>query len=378
MACLMLVFIVILTTVSKVTSFHCSDQQLPASGDDDLQQVTTLYYCLVDNCTIRRLDTGEKLDIAYTTDSFVVTTPTDGHTATLIAKDEKVYPCDGYTTIGVVLVMLMIIPSILLAVSALVVAITLMFKELHTLFGYLLMLYNIAVVCFCVTGLSVVVIEHLVAVNFPSICYIISIAYALTGVSVEVFGTCILHSFAYIMYCSEKLRRIEPEDRKCWAKYYTIYYFMTIIIVMLSMVGYDIARDNINGIILPNGHCIYIGRNVHDTLQISVTASGINKMIQLVLFITYLYYTYQSNKDISNPTILERQQSLLHKIGLAMGAVVGLTYIIFAIVATIQVPALIFIVLVFCLAITQQCTVIVIFLCSKKMRRKYVKCLSKD
>jgi len=54
MAYLTLLFIVILTTVSKVTLLYCSDQQLPASGDDDLQQVTTLHYCQVDNCTIRR------------------------------------------------------------------------------------------------------------------------------------------------------------------------------------------------------------------------------------------------------------------------------------------------------------------------------------
>jgi len=35
MAYLTLLFIVILATVSKVTSLHCSDQQLPASDDDD-------------------------------------------------------------------------------------------------------------------------------------------------------------------------------------------------------------------------------------------------------------------------------------------------------------------------------------------------------
>ena len=44
-----LIFVITLTTVSKVTSLHCSDQQLPASGDDDLQQVTSLQYCQVDN-----------------------------------------------------------------------------------------------------------------------------------------------------------------------------------------------------------------------------------------------------------------------------------------------------------------------------------------
>jgi len=157
-----------------------------------------------------------------------------------------------------------------------------------------------------------------------------------------VIGTCILHSFAYIMYCSEKLRRIEPEDRKRWAKYYTIYCLTTIIFVTLCIVSYDIAGDNINGIIRPNGHCIYIGKRVYDTVWISITAAGINKVIQLVLFITYLYYSYLLNNNISNPIILGRRQSLLHKIGLAMGSVVGLSYIMFAIAVTIKVDLLTF------------------------------------
>ena len=93
MACLTLLFIVILTTVSKVTSLHCSDQQLPPSGDDDLQQVTTLQYCLVDHCTIMKINTGEKLDIVYTTDSLTVTTPTDGHTSEVITRLENELLC---------------------------------------------------------------------------------------------------------------------------------------------------------------------------------------------------------------------------------------------------------------------------------------------
>ena len=51
-------------------------QQLPASGDDHLQQVTTLQYCLLDNCTIMMIETGKELDIVYTTDSLIVTIPT--------------------------------------------------------------------------------------------------------------------------------------------------------------------------------------------------------------------------------------------------------------------------------------------------------------
>jgi len=180
------------------------------------------------------------------------------------------------------------------------------------------------------------------------------------------------------VYCSEKLRTIEPEDRKRWAKYYALYYLTIVVFVMLCIISYDIARDNINSIIQPDGHCIYIGKHIHDTLRISITVSGINKIIQLVLFISYLYYTYQLNKDISNPAILESQQSLFHKISLAMGAVVGLSYMMIAIVVTIEVDLLAFSLLTSSLTTAQQCTVFSIFLCSKKMCCKYEKCLLKD
>ena len=56
MVCTALLFIVTLTAVSVVASFHCSNQQLLASGDDDIQQVTTLHYC-----TIIMIDTGHRL-----------------------------------------------------------------------------------------------------------------------------------------------------------------------------------------------------------------------------------------------------------------------------------------------------------------------------
>ena len=88
-----LFIIVLITSKVSLTSLYCSDQQLPASGDDDLQKVTTLQYCLVDNCTIMMIDTGEELDIVYTTDSLIVTTLTGGNTSVIIARLYKELPC---------------------------------------------------------------------------------------------------------------------------------------------------------------------------------------------------------------------------------------------------------------------------------------------
>ena len=77
-----------------------------------------------------------------------------------------------------------------------------------------------------------------------------------------------------------------------------------------------------------------------------------------MLFTTYLYYIYQISKDVTNPALLESQQSLLHKIGLAMGAVVGLVYIIIFATAKMKVTKLVFSSVLVCLSLAQLCTII--------------------
>ena len=76
MACSVLLTLLVLT-ISKAA--EAVDHQCPvagsASGMADFQQVTTVDYCVVDDCTIMRTDSGEELDIVYTTDSLLVVTP---------------------------------------------------------------------------------------------------------------------------------------------------------------------------------------------------------------------------------------------------------------------------------------------------------------
>ena len=220
--------------------------------------------------------------------------------------------------------------------------------------------------------------EFIISVNSHAVCYVISIASILSGISIDLYATCIFHHTVYIMYCSHKLRRITPEQSKRYFTYYIIYHLSTIMIVFLGMVGYDMVKDNYNSIILPNGHCIYTNRHQDDTCQIPIVIAGINKMAQLTLFIAYLCYIYQLNKDISNPVILERQQSLLHKIALAMGAVVGLSYMVYAVNVITRLDTVPYVALIASLFLVQQSVIIAIFLCSKKMRRKYRGCLAKE
>jgi len=83
MACTSLLSLLLLNSV------YCSDQD-PASGDDlpGPGEVTTVQYSFINNCTIMMADTGEKLNIAYTTSSLLVANPTDDITANVkIAKN---------------------------------------------------------------------------------------------------------------------------------------------------------------------------------------------------------------------------------------------------------------------------------------------------
>jgi len=63
----------------------------------------------------------------------------------------------------------------------------------------------------------------------------------------------------------------------------------------------------------------------HHELQSLLVAS---KIAQTVGFITYLYYMYRVSSDTRNLEIFKNKQPFLCKIGFAVGAVVGLMYIL--------------------------------------------------
>ena len=150
-----LLLIAILTVASGATPLYCSDVQSPASGsghNTDLSQVTTLQYCIIDNCTIMRIDTGQQLDIVYTTESLLIVTPKDDHTSMVIAKIDDELPCLEYhnTTDDrsfTVHLVEAIIYSLTIIVSACILIIHLLFKNLRkSLFGKLLSLYNLGII----------------------------------------------------------------------------------------------------------------------------------------------------------------------------------------------------------------------------------------
>jgi len=374
------VLFVILTTVSEVTSLHCSDQQLPASGDDGLQQATILQYCLVDNCTIKRIDTGEELDVAYTTDSLIVTTPTDGRTSVVIAKQWNELSClapDGAFLYQLRDIVETVEFSLTFAVSAYIIAIHVMFKELRNVLGKLLILYSIFVLGMCVAYMGLLIMPLRGVVDSLAFCYVCTISVLLSAISIEAVGTSILSYIAVIMRRSYKRQsQMSKEDSQRHFRNYAIYSLGTMLLVLFLTISFDVATGNHKDTLQQNGQCVLFDVNAYSTLQIGVIVSAMNKIAQVVQFITYLYYTYKIRKDIGGAGGPSDVNPYLHKLAVAMGAFIGLSYFLYALTAIFDLGTVI-IPFTQGLFLMQQCVIVAIFLCSKKFCRLHGECFSK-
>ena len=372
-----LLLIAILTVASGATPLYCSDVQSPASSsghNTDLSQVTTLQYCIIDNCTIMRIDTGQQLDIVYTTESLLVVTPKDGHTSVVIAKiaDDDL-PClkspntiDGNQIIESVGIL--ITSSLIMMVSAYVLIVHLLFKELRTLFGMLLIFHSLCTVSTTIDVMALVIMHYWITVNSQAICHTATIIFTLSSAGTASFATSILTHAAYLIYrCYHLKSEISKKRSKFLFRCYTGYAAFILILLFFVTIAYDWRTGNGKYTILANGHCNFIDEYSYKTLFFNDLVITINKCAQIAMFIIYLVYFYKFNVNIRPPQVSLQYNQVLFRIAIAMGATIGLSYFIYLLllvdpeysdIVTISGTALLFI---------QQAVVMASFMCTKKM-----------
>ena len=247
MVCSALLLITILTVTSGATPLYCCDVQSPASGDHhgDLSQVISLHYCIIDNCTIMRIDTGQQLDIVYTTESLLVVTPVDGHTSMEIAKIDDEMPCLEYhNTNGISLIAKflsgIILSSLIFIVSGYVLIVHLLFKELRTIFGKLLMFYSFGVMSMSTSVITLLLMHHLITVNSQMICHTAMIIFFIAAATYEVFAANILTHLAYTMYRCYMLKSgISIKRKQFLFRCYISYAFVTLVLLLFFVITYD-------------------------------------------------------------------------------------------------------------------------------------------
>ena len=332
-----LLLIAILTVASGATPLYCSDVQSPAGGsghNTDLSQVTALQYCIIDNCTIMRIDTGQQLDIIYTTESLLIVTPKDGRTSMVIAKLGDELPCLGYpnTTVHSLAIFELILASLVIMVTAYILIVELLLKKFHALFGKLLICYNLALLCASGPVVTIMLTHYYITVNSQTVCYSIMFLYTMASTSSEIFATNLLSYLAYLMYrCYHLKSEISKKTSQFLLRCYTAYAGFTLVLLFFVTIAYDWRNGNAKYTILANGHCNHIDYSTYNTLFFSHSIVGINKFLQTVMFSAYLVYYYKFNLNVRAAQISLQYNRHLVNIAIAMGASVGLAYFIFTI-----------------------------------------------
>ena len=336
MACFALLLITVLSVASgQATPLYCSNVQSPASGshNTDLSQVTTLQYCIIDNCTIMRIDTGQQLDIVYTTESLLIVTPIDGHTSMVIAKLDNKVSCSKHQhnlnssiTTAIMHIIYVLLNLLLIMTCTYILIVHLLFKELRTLFGKLIIFYNLSILLSCANGVALSIMHRLILVNLQMICHTTVVIGLLAYVWVEVSATNILTHLAYVMYrCFNLKDEISDKRSKFLFQCYSAYAFTTLVLLFFVVIAYDWRTGNGKYTLLPNGHCNFIDIYAYETIYLSDILALINKLAQIAMFIAYLVYFYKSKVSINNPQIFARYSRELFKISIAMGATIGLS-----------------------------------------------------
>ena len=295
------------------------------SGVDVPGEMATLQYCIIDNSTILRLDTLEKLDIIYTKDSILVITTNDSQTTTAIPRlyNEPVCNMNGLSSDleipNFIYVYLTVWTALYLTMTGYNIIKHLLYKELHNPMGKLLMTYSIFLAVHSVSFFMVLMLIYKFSVTSNAVCLTIKLMLIATNIGYEATATCILVHCAYHFRQSYKMIPVNPgEDKRLLRRYFG--YIIGIITISLFMIlTYDLGTSVSNGKF--NGHCSLRDPIHHSLLSIMYAVSTSNGLIQIAVFILYLYYWYKMWKcqDITDHQI--NKKILLISVG--MGATIS-------------------------------------------------------
>lgn len=135
----------------RASPLHHSSVEPSFSGSDviNLAQVITTLYCFIDDCTFSRINTGQKLDIIYTTENVIVVTPRGNETTVVLAKLQTTSPCStSRSTISAIqFTMLITLSTLIVIVSGYNAFVYLVLKQLRNPFEKLMLLFHNNSVC---------------------------------------------------------------------------------------------------------------------------------------------------------------------------------------------------------------------------------------
>ena len=301
-----------------ITFLDCSCAMTPVtsedgSGGDVPEEMATLQYCIIDNSTILRLDTGEQLDIIYTKDSILVVTTNDYQTTIAVPRlyNETICSMNGLPSTfelpSSIYITISVWTALFLSLTGYNIIKHLLYKELRNPMGKLLMTYSFFLAVKSTSFFMTLMLLYNFSVNSNTVCLIIKFMHIATHIGYKATATCILVHCAYHFRQSYKIVPINDREDKRLLKRYFVYIIGTITISMFMMLTYYLGTSVSNGIF--NGHCSVQDPIYHTLLTIMYAVSNGNVLIQIAVYIVYLYYwckiwksqhivDYQINKKV--------------------------------------------------------------------------------
>ena len=330
--------LVVVIVGSVAVSAH---NECPMGGNDVIEGNLTredVEYCLIDNCTIMRIDTSQELGIVNVEDDVLVAVATNNQTFAIMRLPDEEYCEDvlatGYTVEYIVLLVLKFVILLFLAVpSVYIIALHLLKRELqYSSIGKILIVYNallVVAVLFYILLLSFHTLFHASA----PVCQVILYIRIYFLLCFEVSSALVFVHIGHLMYHSH-LRNFEIANK--WMRRLLAFYALVTFTIMIPMVVYLILLDVFSGsgkeAVLETGHCVLPPGTTYSTLTHLTGYAVPFKVGQLMIFVKILVYSkhiYRSAPNEIEPVDIDNEPRFIHLFQLAV--IMMLTILIFSI-----------------------------------------------
>jgi len=354
-----LIIIALNTAATSSDDHQCSPGQPSTGGSatDDLKLVITLQYCLVDDCTIKRIDTGEELDIVYTTDSLLVVTVTGNQTSLVAVKSENEQSCVPADD-RVIVIIQQVIHTLIALLNVYVLVLHLMFKELRTLLGKLLIIYSVCFLALYTSSKAAYLTQF--TANSLFLCQILTMIFHLSRIAREASSTCMLACVVQMMHRSDNLRSKMP---KHLLRNYFMYIFGSMALFSVITIIYHFITGK--PVAPRSGPCQEANSAVLVPI-VAVSFATLNKAMQIGLFTAYLFYFFKLNKErVIRKHILCLK---LSKIAIILGATIGNVQVVWLTTVLAGIPY--GNILGLLTYLVQHCIIASVYTCNKRMANR--------
>ena len=272
--------------------------------------ITADGYCVIDQCNIKLVTTGEQLEVTSVSTNRLIATNQTSQQSVTISRQSSELGCivdflfyGAYFIINILAFIFRFLLLIMIAVaSGYILGIHVMFKVLCKLLGRLLIIYNAALLVALFATLLLIVSNLLIAPGSQAVCQVLVHGYSMSFMLYESLGTVVTAQVYYMMYRDYKnMADISPTWSSQLFEHYMMFAFAPMLPMAILTIGFDFTARVGNETILPTGHCILPPSDLYESLFLAYMYIALHKIAQFIVFIFTLHYFHKLYISFDQP-----------------------------------------------------------------------------